>query len=440
MRDTIYALSTGHPPAGVAIIRISGPKVRFGLETVIGTVPAPRHARLSNIRDETRQLADQGLVIFFPEPHSFTGEDVAELHIHGSRASIMAVLTALSEIDGFRAAEAGEFTRRAFENGRMDLTAVEGLSDLIRAETESQRKQALGQSGGRLKELYDGWAKRLTYARAMIEAEIDFSDEEDIPGSVADRIWPDMQKLAEDISQHLKGARVGEIVRSGFKVALVGAPNVGKSSLLNALAQRDVAIVSDIAGTTRDVIETRLDIGGHLVVLMDTAGIRTTEDLLELEGIRRTMMTAESADLVLELRSVDTRTQPQANHVISTEKLVVWTKSDLVEGGSSDRLSSDVMVSSKTGAGIDTLLELIGDRLSNLDQTIDEVLPTRERHIVLLKQCLQELQTAVAGEAGPVEIRSEQLRTASSALGKITGSVDVEHLLGVIFSEFCVGK
>ncbi|MBC7280268.1 tRNA uridine-5-carboxymethylaminomethyl(34) synthesis GTPase MnmE [Hoeflea sp.] len=440
MRDTIYALSSGHPPAGVAVIRISGPGVRFGLETVAGSVPAPRWAKLSDIRDGAGQLLDQGLVIFFPAPHSFTGEDVAELQIHGSRASISAVLAALSEISGFRPADAGEFTRRAFENGRMDLTAVEGLSDLIRAETESQRKQALSQAGGHLRLLYEGWARRLTHARAMIEAEIDFSDEEDIPGSVADRVWPDMQALAGEIQQHLKGARAGEIVRSGFQIALVGAPNVGKSSLLNALAQRDVAIVSDVPGTTRDVIQTRLDIGGYLVLLMDTAGIRASDNPVELEGMRRTLLTAESADLVLELRSLGDGVPEVANEALAPERLIVWTKSDLVDNEAFEHPDIGLLVSSKTGHGLDALLHAVADRLSRLDQSSDGSLPTRERHRILLKDCLKEVQAAVDGVDVPIEIRSELLRVASGTLGKITGSVDVEQLLGVIFSEFCVGK
>jgi len=322
----------------------------------------------------------------------------------------------------------------------MDLTAVEGLSDLIRAETESQRKQALGQAGGHLRLLYEGWAKRLTYARAMIEAEIDFSDEEDIPGSVADRVWPDMQTLADEIKQHLAGARTGEILRSGFQVALVGAPNVGKSSLLNALAQRDVAIVSDVPGTTRDVIQTRLDIGGHLVLLMDTAGIRASDNPVELEGMRRTLMTAESADLVLELRSLIDRTETTPVDTLASERLVVWTKSDLVDNATLELPGTELAVSSKTGYGLDALLQSIAGRLSSLDQTSDEALPTRERHITLLKDCLKEVQAAVIGVDAPIEIRSELLRVASGALGKITGSVDVEQLLGVIFSEFCVGK
>ena len=439
MRDTIYALSTGQPPAGVAVIRISGPAARFGLETVTGSVPPARLARFCAIRNSAGELLDQGLALFFPAPRSFTGEDVAELQIHGSRASVSAVLAALSALEGFRLADAGEFTRRAFENGRMDLTAVEGLADLIRAETESQRRQALSQSGGRLKDLYEGWATRLTRARALIEADIDFSDEDDIPGSVADSIWPDIRLLAEEIGRHLAGARAGEIVRSGFRVALIGPPNVGKSSLLNCLAQRDVAIVSDMAGTTRDVIEVRLDIAGHLVLMMDTAGIRGSENSVELEGIRRSLLAAGDADLVLELRSL-TGSEPPSAEIpdLYRDRLLVWTKADLKETAGTP--AAGIAVSSKSGAGIDTLIAAIAERLDALDAGMEDAVPTRERHILLLKECVVELVAALAEAEAPLEIRSERLRAASYALGKITGTVDVEHLLGVIFSEFCVGK
>ena len=225
MRDTIFALSSGAPPSGVAVIRISGPDVRFGLETVVGKVPEPRVAKLARLRDQSGAVLDHGLVLFFPGPASFTGEDVAELQIHGGRASVAAVIECLGKIPGYRLAEPGEYTKRAFENGRMDLTAVEGLSDLIRAETEAQRRQALGQADGSLKHLYEGWARRITHARAMVEAELDFSDEEDIPGSVSDKIWADLDLVAKEVEKHLASARTGEMIRDGFRIALIGAPN-----------------------------------------------------------------------------------------------------------------------------------------------------------------------------------------------------------------------
>lgn len=441
MRDTIFALSSGHPPAGVAVIRISGPGVRFGLETVTGGIASPRMAKLTEIRDRSGSLLDRGLVLFFPNPKSFTGEDMAELQLHGSRATVAAVLSALADLEGFRQAEPGEFTKRAFENGRIDLTEVEGLSDLIRAETEAQRMQALSQADGGLRVLYEDWANRLTYARAMIEAELDFSDEEDVPGSITDRIWPDIAKLTEELADHLDKARIGETIRDGFRVALIGAPNAGKSSLLNCLAKRDVAIVSDIPGTTRDVIEVRLDIGGHLVLLQDTAGLRLSADLLETEGIRRTHESVRQADLVLML--VDPM-GPSADEFVpistSVPSIRVWTKLDIAPTSGRSQVRNDVHISSKTGGGIAELVKLVGAHLGALRKCPEAALPTRDRHVVLLKACLVHLTRALDLISAPIEVRAEYLRLAASELGRITGTVDVEDLLGVIFSEFCVGK
>ena len=439
MRDTIFALSSGSRPAGVAVIRISGPGVRFALETMAGTVPPARMAHLAQVKDETGQLLDHGLILFFPGPRSFTGEDVAEFQIHGGRASVAAVLAVLSRLPGFRLAEPGEYTKRAFENGRMDLTAVEGLSDLIRAETEAQRRQAVGQAEGALRLLYETWARRITHARAMVEAELDFSDEEDIPGSVTDRIWPDMERLEAEISAHLSRARAGEIVRDGFRVALIGPPNAGKSSLLNALARRDAAIVSDIPGTTRDIVEVRLDIDGHLVLLQDTAGMREAQDEIEQEGIRRSVAAAETADLVLDLCDVrKTSDKPLITMSSDVRSIKIWTKADLQHDGNGP--TDGLLVSSKSGEGIDRLLAEIGKAISEAAARSGEILPTRERHIQYLQICRKELEAVVTGVNLPIEVRSEYLRNAAVALGRITGSVDVEDLLGVIFSEFCVGK
>lgn len=441
MRDTIFALSSGAPPAGVAVIRISGPEVRFGLETLSGSVPPPRQAVFTRLRDDKGIELDHGLVLFFPGPKSFTGEDVAELQIHGGRASVSAVIECLSRLPGFRLAEPGEYTKRAFENGRMDLTAVEGLSDLIRAETEAQRRQALGQADGRLRDIYEDWARRITHARAMVEAELDFSDEEDIPGSVTDRIWPSMDQLKSELSHHILLAKSGEVVRDGYRVALIGAPNAGKSSLLNALAQRDVAIVSDVPGTTRDIVEVRLDLGGNLVLLQDTAGMRESDDHVEQEGIRRSKSAAMDADLVLELR--DSKSLHEGANIaplIDKDSLVIWTKSDLSNGASVAAGDGEIVLSSLTGFGVDRLITRIGELLSEMHPGGGDILPTRSRHVQYLRICSEELESAVSGTMVPIELRSEYLRNAAVALGKITGSVDVEELLGVIFSEFCVGK
>ncbi|MGJ8569104.1 MAG: tRNA uridine-5-carboxymethylaminomethyl(34) synthesis GTPase MnmE [Hoeflea sp.] len=441
MRDTIFALSSGAPPAGVAVIRISGPKVRFGLETIVGFVPAPRTAKLATLRDGSGLLLDHGLVFYFPAPASFTGEDVAELQIHGGRASIAAVIDCLSRLPGYRLAEPGEYTKRAFENGRMDLTAVEGLSDLIRAETEAQRRQALGQADGALRALYEDWARRISHARAMIEAELDFSDEEDIPGSVSDKIWPTMEELASEVASHLAGAKAGEIVRDGFRIALIGSPNVGKSSLLNTLTQRDVAIVSDVAGTTRDVVEVRLDIAGQLVLLQDTAGIRDSDEVIEQEGIRRSKAAADSADLVLELRDARLlENNKEIESLTDRTTLAVWTKADLVSVSEPATPDGAILVSSVTGSGIESLLACIAQKIKECQVGADEILPTRTRHQQYLSVCHRELVTAIETITAPTELRTEYLRNAANSLGRITGNVDVEDLLGVIFSEFCVGK
>jgi tRNA modification GTPase len=440
MRDTIFALSSGAPPSGVAVIRISGPEVRFGLETIIGLVPNPRVAKLATLRDGSGLLLDHGLVLYFPGPASFTGEDVAELQIHGGRASVAAIIDSLSKLPGYRLAEPGEYTKRAFENGRMDLTAVEGLSDLIRAETEAQRRQALGQADGALRQLYEDWARRITHARAMVEAELDFSDEEDIPGSVSDKIWPEMEILASEVASHLAGAKAGEIVRDGFRIALIGSPNAGKSSLLNALTQRDAAIVSDVAGTTRDIVEVRLDISGQLVLLQDTAGIRDSDDGIEQEGIRRSKEAADSANLVLELRDARLLEDSRDIMPLSDKSLVVWTKSDLVSRSLPPIPAGDLLVSNVTGFGIDGLLVRICQEIRDRHIGAGDVLPTRTRHKQYLTRCLRELAEATGGIAAPTELRTEYLRNAANALGRITGTVDVEDLLGVIFSEFCVGK
>lgn len=438
MDETIFALSSGAIPAGVAVIRVSGPKVRFGLETLIGFVPAARHATLCAIRNDDGVVLDKGLALYFPGPNSFTGEDVAELQIHGSRASVQAVLLALGRLTGYRAAEPGEFTRQAFANGKMDLTEVEGLADLLLAETEAQRRQALSQVGGGLRALYQDWATRLTHARAMIEAELDFSDEDDIPGSVADQIWSDMQSLLGDILGHLDKASYGEIVRTGLKVALIGPPNAGKSSLLNCLADRDVAIVSDTPGTTRDIVEVRLDLNGYLVTLQDTAGLRDdSDDAIELEGMRRSRAVAEDADLVLELRDVAAGGGDE--NCEGPKSIRVWTKIDRLPTPELET-GQGIGISSKTGEGIDRMVSAVLDRFESMQTDGSEVVPSRSRHALLLKSAVSEIETAISRDNMPIEVRAEYLRRAADDIGRITGKVDVEDLLGVIFSEFCVGK
>ncbi|HEX4828208.1 MAG TPA: tRNA uridine-5-carboxymethylaminomethyl(34) synthesis GTPase MnmE, partial [Xanthobacteraceae bacterium] len=297
-RDTIFALSSGRPPAAIAVVRISGPRARVALEQLIGRVPQPRRASLARVRDPaTGDVIDEGLALWFPAPNSETGEDMAELQVHGGRAVIAAVLSALAKLAGLRHAEAGEFTRRAFENGRMDLTAVEGLADLVAAETEAQRRQAYQQLRGLLGDRAETWRQRLIEALALVEAGIDFSDEDDVPKDMMARSLELIRPLAEEISK--AGAGQGERLREGLRVAIAGPPNAGKSTLFNRLARREAAIVSPFPGTTRDVLELHLDLGGYPVTVLDTAGIRETNDPIEREGVRRASEQAASANLVL---------------------------------------------------------------------------------------------------------------------------------------------
>jgi tRNA modification GTPase len=435
-RDTIYALSSGGLPSGVAVVRLSGPGVDGIVAEMAGDLPAPRKAVLRTLRDRQGSVIDSGLIVRFPAPHSFTGEDVVEFQLHGSRAVVAALFRDLAARPGLRAAEAGEFSRRAFDNGRLDLVEIEGLADLISAETEMQRRLALDQAGGRLSTLYEGWAEQLTRYRALIEAELDFPEEEDIPGSVSDQVWPKLRQLADQIERHIQGAAAAEIIRDGFRVAIVGAPNVGKSSLLNALARRDIAIVTDIAGTTRDVLGVDLDIGGYLVHVMDTAGIRETDDLVEREGVRRTFRSIEQADLVLLLSTGETPDWEVMPEISDKRVIPVQTKSDLLRDGRVD--PGSVPISALTGEGLDSLTKRI---LDVIDAKVDvsSVMPARERQVACLRLAHRSLKDSL--DAGLLlELRAEHLRKAGHSLGKITGRVDVEDLLAVIFSEFCVGK
>ena len=358
--DTIFALSSGAPPAGVAVIRMSGPAVRFGLETLIGAVPEPRKACLRSIRSAEGVLLDRGLVLFFAAPASFTGEDVAELHVHGGRAVVAAVLDALGDVQGFRPADAGEFTRRAFGNERLDLTQVEGLADLVAAETEAQRRQALRQSDGTIGRLYESWRARLVRARALIEAELDFADEEDIPASASSQAWAIAGTVRQEIVNHVDDRR-GERVREGVEIVVLGPPNAGKSSMVNAIARRDVAIVTAEPGTTRDMIEVRVDLDGYAATLVDTAGLREAEGIVEREGVRRAEARGAIADVVLWLS--DVRERPSGPPALARRVVTVASKIDLIDSDSERaRLLADFdyCVSSVTGEGVAELLAGLG--------------------------------------------------------------------------------
>ncbi len=436
-RETIYALSSGGLPSGVAVIRLSGCHVRGVLEALCGQVPEARKATLRWIRDRNNQAIDQGLVVFFEAPHSFTGEDCGELHVHGGRAVVKATLDILSKFPGLRHAEPGEFSRRAFANGKLDLVEIEGLADLIRAETEMQRVMALQQADGGLSSRYRAWSSRLTRARALIEAELDFSDEADVPGSVSDSVWSDMAALSAEIGAHIATAKISEIIRDGYRVVIAGPPNSGKSSLINLLSNRDVAIVSDIAGTTRDVLSVDLDIGGYAVRISDTAGLRQTEDPIEREGVLRSERSIREADLVLMLRDVSDE-GPEPEPVEGSKALRIITKIDLLSNGGVG--TGELGISTVTGEGIDSLVKQISICLQQDVNAHSQAQSVRTRHVDLLRMARAEIERALAESGSGIEIRAEYLRRAGHFLGKITGSVDVEDLLDVVFSEFCVGK
>jgi tRNA modification GTPase len=434
--DTIFALSTGRLPSGVAVVRVSGPRVREALQSMIGELPEARVARYVVIRSGQGLRIDRGLVLFFPAPNSFTGEDCAEFHLHGGVATVAACLVALGEFPGMRQAEAGEFTKRAFLNSKIDLTEAEGLADLIAAETEAQRVLALSSAEGGQKRLYEVWREQILYARAMIEAEIDFVDEGDVPGSVSAQIWPQIDSLSDEVSRHLGLAKSGEIVRSGLDVVILGAPNAGKSSLMNALARRDVSIITEEAGTTRDLVEVRLDLGGYRVNLVDTAGIRSDAARVEALGIERALERAKTADLVL---LTEDMTAPGSAPVVDGQ-ITVWRlglKSDLATDGGT---SFDLLVSVVSGEGLETLIERLTRFVRASVGGKAEATPVRQRQVDELQRCHNSLLAALSLSSSGLELAAEELRLAGDALGRLTGRIDVEEMLGVIFSQFCVGK
>jgi tRNA modification GTPase len=436
LNDTIFAPSTAPGRAGVAVLRVSGPDAARAVEWLCGTPPKEaRKAYLEGFRDADGALIDRGLALWFATPASFTGEDVAEFHVHGGRAIVDAMLAALSKIPGLRPAERGEFTRRAVENGKLDLTQAEALGDLIDAETEAQRRQAVRQYEGALSELYEGWREGLIRACALAEASLDFPDEE-IPDGTMSRVRQAILEISSQIQAHMADSRRGEILRDGVRLTVFGPPNVGKSSLLNALAKRDVAIVSETAGTTRDVIEVRLDLGGYPVIVADTAGLRETDNPIEAEGVRRALHQSKSADialLLLDASAADPYASLPAGKATDAD-LVVWNKIDAAPAP-----KSDLGISVRTDAGILALLETISEKCANiLKSNINDAPLTRARHRNHLEAALTALSRAL--DASQQELLGEDLRLALRALGQITGRVDVEDILDVVFREFCIGK
>ncbi|HEY8245768.1 MAG TPA: tRNA uridine-5-carboxymethylaminomethyl(34) synthesis GTPase MnmE [Hyphomicrobium sp.] len=438
---TIFALSTAPGRAGVAVVRVSGSRAGDVIDALAPPRPKKRVAALRRVRDPlTDETLDEALVLWFAAPRTETGEDMAELHLHGSPAIVKSVLATLSRQPGCRLAEPGEFARRAFHNGKLDLAQVEGLADLIDAETEAQRRQALSQMRGALSELYEGWRNDLVRASALVEAAIDFSDEADVASDAFATARKMVSELRATIAAHLADGNRGEILRDGFRVVLAGPPNAGKSSLLNALARREAAIVSEEAGTTRDVIEVRLDLDGLPVIVSDTAGIREPQGAIEREGIRRTLVHAGEADVVLWLSDAAAPPVPPPSDVSARGNklfLPLATKIDIPGVRTAPEM---LCVSAKTGAGLPELIgrvaALARERIGNLSSPAI----TRERYRQQLNTCMNALEQFMSLESDAHELRAEDLRVAAHALGRITGRVDVEDVLGEIFGRFCIGK
>ena len=444
VRETIFAQSSGAGRAGIAVIRISGPVAGAALRALGCAVPMARRATRARLTDPaTGETLDEALIVWFPAPASFTGEDVAELHLHGGRAVIAGVINALSRLSETRPAEPGEFTRRAFENGKLDLTAAEGLADLIEAETEAQRRQALRQSEGTLATLYESWRARLTQSLAHFEAAIDFADE-DLPTSMERVALDTVTAVAAEIGNHLKDDGRGERLREGLSVAIVGAPNVGKSSLLNALSRREAAIVAATAGTTRDIVEVHLDLSGLPVTIADTAGLREIDpiagDPVEAEGVRRALKRSQSADLrIVVFDLADTGNLESRAH-IDENAIVAVNKIDIASGKVPGEIEGarTLAISALTGKGIPELLERLTEEVSRRLAVSGAPALTRVRHRLALEDCREALGRASTGASA--ELVAEDVRLAARALGRITGRVDVEDLLDIIFRDFCIGK
>ncbi len=436
--DTIFAISSGAGRAAIAVLRLSGPAAAAIVKAIAGRLPDPRVATLATFKNPASlHPIDAGLVLFFPAPHSFTGEDCAEFHVHGGRAVVLALINAIGAAGGARAAEPGEFTRRALLNGKIDVTQVEGLGDLVEAETEWQRRQALRQMQGELGRQAALWRSALLEAAALVEAEIDFSDEGDVPEGLSARVADIVRPILSSLQAELAAARSGERIREGVTIVIAGPPNAGKSSLLNALARRDVAIVSTLAGTTRDAIEVHLDLSGCAATLIDTAGLRDSQDAIEQIGVSRAVDRARSADLILWLSEWDQPAAPD-ERLGSGEIWRIFTKLDLL---ATPPPSKDALfVSSKTGSNLDVLLQRLSDWASAVSGAGHAGLITRDRHRAAIRSAADALRRIDVNPSAPVEIMAEDLRAALFALERLIGRVDVEDILGDIFSRFCIGK
>ena len=443
MTDTIYALASGAGRAGVAVYRLSGPQAGEALRQLIRRpLPEPRKAVRARLFDSSEggldaNLIDDGLVLWFPAPASFTGEDVAELHLHGGRAVAQGLAEALGRL-GLRPAEPGEFSRRAFLNGKLDLTQAEAMADLVAAETSAQRRQALRQMEGGLSRLVEAWRSRLIGALAHLEAVIDFA-EDGIPDGLLERVTAEVDDLAGVLESHLADNHRGEHLRDGIHIAIIGAPNAGKSSLLNRLAGREAAIVSGTAGTTRDIIEVHLDLGGWPVVVADTAGLRDAACAIEVEGVRRALARAETADLKLAVFD-GVALDPATLALIDDSTLVVINKTDLITGPAPALVAgrSALSVSARSGEGMDDLVTALGEAVAVRFTVGGAPVLTRARHRKAVEDCVAALRRF--DRDGEIELGAEDLRLAARALGRIGGRVEVDEVLDTIFREFCIGK
>ncbi len=442
---TIYALSTGPGVSGVAIIRISGPPASNIIKSLTSKkIPSPRVATLRKINNiNTSELIDEGIIIWFPGPQSYTGEDMAEIHIHGGKSVILAVQKEISKIQNCRLAEPGEFTKLAFQNGKINLLKAESIADLISAETEIQRLQALKIMEGKSSEKFNELREKLLKLLSFVEAKIDFPDE-DLPEDNIKTLKKDSNDVLNKIKKILDDQKVGEIIREGFKIAIIGPTNAGKSSLLNNLSNREVAIVSEIAGTTRDVVETHLNLDGYPVIISDTAGIRDSKDEIEKKGIKLSLKKAENADLklvVVDAKNVDF--SDFLTDIIKKNAILVVNKSDLLEGELDPKIleRDHVLISLKKNLNIDKLISKIKDKLKNKFISNEDILITRERHRQHLIQCVKHLEDFLdKNEIKDFDKAAEDLRLATRHLGMIVGKVDVEEILGSIFNDFCIGK
>ncbi|MGH6673875.1 MAG: tRNA uridine-5-carboxymethylaminomethyl(34) synthesis GTPase MnmE [Xanthobacteraceae bacterium] len=449
----MFALSSGRPPAAIAVMRISGPQAGAALAKLIGRVPEPRKAALARVRDpQSGEVIDEALALWFPGPRSETGEDVVELQLHGGQAVIAGVLDVLGKIEGCRLAEPGEFTRRAFENGKLDLTKVEGLADLIAAETQAQRRQAFRQLKGLIGDRAEEWRRELIEALALIEARIDFSDEADVPENLVEPALFAAQQLRSKIAACLADSGHGERLREGLVVAIAGPPNAGKSTLLNRLARREAAIVSPYPGTTRDVIEVHLDLAGYPLTLLDTAGIRDSGDPVEQEGVRRARERAAMADLILWVTDLSASGGDGDWPSGGSPRGEVWSlrnKVDRLAGGpsatgesrSKQWINRSFTISASSGTGVEQLIAALTAYAQSYFAATESALVTRARHRRALEETVSALDRALGHRAAHrEELIAEDLRAAATTLGRLTGRVDVEDILDVIFRDFCIGK